>query len=126
METKQIHTGTQSDASPRHFFSDGPKSAAPLAWLTAALLILTGAAFEFGMLGFGPYNSSDVWLLSVLAKNVWITVLDLLGPQLLNFLSTWPIVLVSLGSAILLVTRRRNRFDSRYSSGPQERTHHAN
>jgi hypothetical protein len=78
------------------------------------------------MLGFGPYNPTDVWLFSVLTKNVWMTIVDLVGPQMLNFLNGWPIVLVSLGSAILLVARRRNRFDSSSSSGSQGRTRHAN
>ncbi len=42
--------------------------------LAACLLILLGVAFELGMLGFGPYNSSDVWLFSVIGKNVWIAL----------------------------------------------------
>jgi len=126
METNPIHPANHSDAGSPLVVSHGPKFVVLLAWLIAVLLILVGAAFELGILGFGPYNPSDVWLFSVLSKNMWTAMTDLACPQMLNFLSAWPIVLVSLGSAILIVARRRNRFDSISSSGSQGRTRHAN
>lgn len=126
METNPIHPGNHSDAGPQLVVSHEPKFFVPLACLIAVLLIVIGVAFELGMLGFGPYNPSDVWLFSVLAKNVWTAMVDVAGPQMLNFLSAWPIVLVSLGSAILIVARRRNRTESISSSGSQGRTRHAN
>ena len=125
METIQILPAYHSETDLRHPVSDGPKYSTPLAWLIAALLILLGTAFELGMLGFGPYNRSGFWLISVLGKNVWMAIADLAGPQMLNFLSTWPIALVTLGFSILMVSRRRNRFDSSSSAGSQGRTRHA-
>jgi hypothetical protein len=81
------------------------------AWLVACLLILLGAAFELGMLGLGPYNSSSVWLFSVIGRNGWIMLADLVAPQIREMAKVWPLVLVSLGSAILLIARRWNRFE---------------
>ena len=125
METNQIHLGNRSGAGANLSRSHVSRPAATLAWLAAVILILIGAAFQLGMLGFGPYNSSDLWLFPALGRNVWIAIVDLAGPQLINYLSAWPIVLVSFGSAILLIVRRRNRFDSNLSSGSPGRTSNA-
>jgi len=64
------------------------------------------------MLGFGPYNSSDVWLFSVIGKNMWIVLTNLALPELREIVRIWPLVLVSLGSAILLIGRRWSDFNS--------------
>jgi hypothetical protein len=78
------------------------------AWLFACLLILLGVVFELGMMGFGPYNSSGVWLFSVIGGNGWIMLADLVVPELRVLAKVWPLVLVSLGSAIILIARHWN------------------
>jgi hypothetical protein len=113
METNQFHRAEPSMANSHRRTSTGASSPiANLAWLAACLLILLGLAFELGMLGFGPYNSSDVWLYSVIGRNAWIMLSDLVIPQLRELVKMWPVMLVSLGSAILLIAQRRRRIDA--------------
>lgn len=96
------------------------------AWLAAGLLILLGAAFELGILGFGPYNSSDAWLFAVIGKNAWMMLADLVVPELREILKVWPLILVTMGSAILLIAQPWNRIDSAAatSSGGEENHAH--
>jgi hypothetical protein len=94
---------------------------ATLSWLAACLLILLGAAFELGMLGFGPYNSSGVLLLSVVGKNAWTMLADLAFPELSELAKIWPLMLVILGASILFIAQLRNRIESiAASSGRKE------
>jgi hypothetical protein len=95
------------------------------AWLAACLLILLGAAFELGMLGFGPYNSTGVLLLSVVGKNAWATLTDLAFPELCEFVKIWPLILVALGASLLLIAQQRNRFES-VGAGSGRKENHAN
>src|ERR1700727_658215 len=126
METSPAH-GAQSGVeifagghSARRLF---PITA--FSWLAASLLILLGAAFELGMLGFGPYNSSGVLLLFVVGKNAWAILAELAFPELREFVKIWPLVLVVLGASILFVAQCWNRFESvAVSSGRKE--NHAN
>jgi hypothetical protein len=107
--------------------SAGRHSSSPLfptttfAWLAASLLILLGAAFELGMLGLGPYNSSGVLLLSVVVKNGWTMLADLAFPELRELVRIWPLILVVLGASILFIARRPNQVESSaVSSGRNE------
>lgn len=120
METNQFHRGEKIAASAHRRHSFSPITT--LAWLGACLLILLGVAFELGMLGFGPYNSSGVWLLFAIVKNGWIMLADLAVPELLELTKIWPLILVSLGSAILLAMKYRNRLDliDAESAAPKE------
>jgi hypothetical protein len=127
METNQIHRAEQTGANSPSRRSANPSSPmASLSWLVASLLILLGVAFELGMLGFGPYNSSDVWLFFVIGKNVWIALSNLAVPELRDIVRVWPLMLVSLGSAILLIARRWNRYDSIAANGAGRKENHAN
>jgi hypothetical protein len=126
METNPVHR-----AEPAAINSTGRGSASPsfpattLSWLAACLLILLGAAFELGMLGFGPYNSSGVLLLLVVGKNAWTMLADLAFPELREMVKTWPLTLVILGASIMLIAQRRRQFEpSAASSGRKE--NHAN
>jgi len=112
METNEIHRAEQAIANSHCRRSTSPSfPIAIVAWLAACLLILLGAAFELGMLGFGPYNSSDAWLFSVIGRNAWTMLADLVVPELRELARIWPLMLVSVGSAILLIVRRWNGFD---------------
>ena len=96
---------------------------ATIAWLAACLLILLGVAFELGMLGFGPYNPSDAWLFSVIGRNIWIVLADLGIPGLRELVRIWPLMLVSLGSAIMLIAQRWNRANSMAASSGRKENH---
>jgi hypothetical protein len=127
MEINQLHRAEATVANSSWRNSIAPSSpTAALSWLAASLLILLGAAFELGMLGFGPYNSTGVWMLSLIGKNAWIMLSDLVVPQLREVARVWPLMLVCLGSAILLITRYWNRFDSMAASSSGRNENHAN
>jgi hypothetical protein len=127
METNQIHRAEQTAAN-----SHGRRSTVPsfpmatLSWLAACLLIFLGAAFELGMLGFGPYNSTGVWLLAVIGRNAWIMLSDVAVPELRELARVWPLMLVSLGSAILLIARHLTRSDSMLANASGREENHAN
>jgi hypothetical protein len=109
METNQIHRTEKAVAHSHLRESISPFRT--FAWLVACLLILLGVAFELGMLGFGPYNSSGVWLYAAVGRNGWIMLADFVLPELRELVKVWPLMLVSLGSAVLLIMRRQNQFD---------------
>jgi hypothetical protein len=112
METNQFHRAEQAVADSHGRRSPGTSSPiATLAALAACLLILLGAAFELGMLGFGPYNSSGVRVFCLIGKNGWIMLADLVAPQLLEVPKIWPLLLMILGSALFLISRYWNRSD---------------
>lgn len=124
METTQIHRAEKAMARSRRRPSSSPIRTS--AWLVACLMILLGVAFELGMLGFGPYNSSGVWLFSVLGRNGWIMLADFVAPQLRELVKMWPLMLVTLGSAILLAARQRGRFDLAAATSSKSKENNAN
>lgn len=126
MGTNPIHRADQAAAGSTGRHSTSPSfPVTTFAWLAACLLILLGAAFELGMLGVGPYNSSGVLLLSVVGKNAWAMLADLAFPELREVVGIWPLILVVLGASILFVAQRWNQFESSaISSGRKE--NHAN
>jgi len=124
METNQIQRAEQNAADSYRHHSTSPITT--FAWLVACLLILLGMAFELGMLGFGPYNSSGVLLLSVVGRNGWIMLADLVVPELRELAKIWPLMLISLGSAILLVAWHRSRFDLVAATGSMSKENNAN
>jgi hypothetical protein len=126
METNPAHRSEQAAALSCGRHPAGSSfPITTLSWLAACLLVLLGAAFELGMLGFGPYNSSGVLLLSVVGKNAWTMLADLAFPQLRELVGIWPLILVILGASILFIAQRWNQFESSaVSSGRKE--NHAN
>jgi hypothetical protein len=127
METNQIHRAEPKAANS--YCRNATNSSVPsatISWIAAGLLILLGVAFELGMLGFGPYNSSDVWLFSVIGKNAWIALTNLALPELREIVRIWPLLLVSLGSAILLIARRWSHFNSTAAASSGRDENHAN
>lgn len=127
METNPIHRADSTLADLQRICSTRPPiPKISLAWLIAWLLILLGAAFELGMLGFGPYNSSGVWWFSVIGRNGWIMLADFVAPELREMAKIWPLALVSLGSAILLIARRWNRFEMATSASSVTKENNGN
>ena len=88
-------------------------SAPAWGWVTAGLLLSLGAALQFGELGYGPYEPMNRWLFSMIADAIWrmLTLLD--GAMLHYLLQYWPLLLISIGLAILPLTRNG------YRRGPQ-------
>ena len=124
METNPIHRAEPSAANSTVRQSTRPSFPATIfAWSAACLLVLLGAAFELGMLGFGPYNSSGVLLLSVVGKNLWTTLADLAFPELRELVRIWPLILVVLGASILSIAQRRHQFDSSAASVGRKESH---
>jgi len=81
----------------------------------ATVLILVGLVFQVSELGYAHVRPNNSWLISVLASNIWnILSLRMNTAAIHDFFRFWPLLLVSLGFAIMLATRQ-NR--SRSSSG---------
>jgi hypothetical protein len=122
METNPVHRAEPAAANSSDCHS--PRPSFPITtflWLAACLLILLCGAFELGMLGFGPYNSSGVLLLSVVGKNAWTILANLVFPELRELLKIWPLTLVILGASILFIAKRWIQFESSaVSSGRNE------
>jgi hypothetical protein len=83
-------------------------SRAATSGVIAGLLILTGIVFQLGELGYSQMSHANLWLASVLAQSVW-NMLVLRGTVLAlhPLLEFWPLLLVSIGLAILLTARRQ-------------------
>jgi hypothetical protein len=124
METNQFQRTKKTMTGSRHGHSTGPITT--FSWIAACLLILLGVAFELGMLGFGPYNSSGAWLFSVIGKNGWIMLADLAVPELRELAKIWPLMLITVGSAILLVIRRQTHFNFAAASNSMSKENNGN
>jgi hypothetical protein len=124
METNPILRAESAAPNSTGRHSNNPSlTISSLAWFAAGLLILLGAAFELGMLGFGPYNSSGVLLLSVVGKNAWTVLANLAFPELRELAKIWPLILVVLGASVLLIAQRWNHFESRADSSGRKENH---
>ncbi|HXR32507.1 MAG TPA: hypothetical protein VN830_02270 [Verrucomicrobiae bacterium] len=72
----------------------------------AGLLILVGLVLQLGALGYGHVQPGNIWIAATFVGSVWsmlIAQLDAPGVQAL--VTFWPLLLISMGLAILLVTR---------------------
>jgi Ca2+/Na+ antiporter len=84
----------------------------------AIVLILVGLVFQMAGLASGHAQPDNSWLFSVLASNIWnILSLRMNVSVMQDFLRFWPLLLVSLGLAIMLATRQNN---SRSLSGSRK------
>jgi hypothetical protein len=124
MEINPVHRAEPVAANSYGRHSTDPSLPTTIfSWIAACLLILLGAAFELGMLGFGPYNSSGVLLLSIVGKSAWTMLADLVFPQLRELVQIWPLILVVIGASILFVARHWNQFESIANSSQREENH---
>ena len=74
----------------------------------AGLLILVGLVLQLGALGYGHAQPDNIWIASTIVGGVWsmlVTQLD--SPALRELATFWPLVLISMGLALLLVTKRK-------------------
>jgi len=82
----------------------------------ATVLILVGLVFQVSELGYAHVRPDNVWLFSVLASNIWnILSLHMNTAAIHDFLRFWPLLLVSLGFAIMLATRQNRSHRSSVS-----------
>ncbi len=75
----------------------------------AIVLMLVGFVFQMAELGSAHAQPDNSWLFSVLASNIWNILslrMNVFATQ--DFLRFWPLLLVSLGLAILLATRQNS------------------
>jgi uncharacterized membrane protein len=75
----------------------------------AIVLMLVGFVFQMAELGSAHAQPDNSWLFSVLASNIWnILSLRMNVFAMQDFLRFWPLLLVSLGLAIMLATRQNS------------------
>lgn len=87
----------------------GSFSTTSIVMLMAGLLILLGIVFQLGELGYGHMNPANLWFVSVVTQSAWnLLAMRTNGPALEEILRWWPLALVSVGLAILLLQRERN------------------
>ncbi len=80
----------------------------------SALLVMIGLVFQVGEIGVGHFRMDNLWLVSVLASDLWnLLAARVGGPSFAEVLRYWPLILVGLGFSIMLATQenrlRRNR-----------------
>jgi len=84
----------------------------------AGTLILLGIVLQMSELGYGHWGAGCVWLFSVLASGIWnILVLQMNLPWVQELLRFWPLALVGMGMAVLLV----GKFGGRQLTSPGSR-----
>jgi hypothetical protein len=75
----------------------------------AGLLILVGLVLQLGTLGYGHVQPGNIWIASTIAGSVWSMLTSQLDAPWAQELATfWPLLVISMGLAILLVTRRED------------------
>jgi hypothetical protein len=73
----------------------------------AGLLVLVGFVLQLGTLGYGHVQPSNLWIASTVVHSTWsMLILQLDGLSMHAVETYWPLLFVSLGLAILLLTRR--------------------
>ena len=91
----------------------------------SGLLILVGLVLQLGTLGYGHIQPGNIWVASTVVGSVWsmlVTQLD--SPAVQELATFWPLLLISMGLAVLLVTKREERQPALSSSrGGQNHGH---
>ncbi|HUJ32514.1 MAG TPA: hypothetical protein VLY23_14625 [Candidatus Acidoferrum sp.] len=81
----------------------GTFSATSAMMVAAALLILLGIVFQLGELGYG--HLQNLWFVSMLTQDVWNLVALHTSGELEDVFRFWPVALVSMGLALLMLQR---------------------
>ena len=72
----------------------------------AGLLILVGLVLQLGALGYGHAQPGNIWIASTIVHSAWTMLIAQLDSPGVQALATfWPLLLISMGLAILLVTK---------------------
>jgi hypothetical protein len=96
-----------------------PISGSAFLMVGSALLVMVGLVFQVGEIGFGHFRMDNLWLVSVVASDLWnLLAARLGGPSLAEVLRFWPLILVGLGLSMMLATQenrlRRTRKGAKY------------
>jgi Sec-independent protein secretion pathway component TatC len=90
-----------TDATPRFVSQISISRVAAI--MAAITLIFLGIAFQWGQVGDGQFNVDGLWIIHMIATNIWdLIVVHLTVPGLAGILRFWPLLLVLFGFAILL------------------------
>lgn len=92
-----------TDATPRLVSETSISRVAAI--MAAIMLIFLGIVFQWGQLGAGQFNVDGLWVIHMVAMNVWNLVAMHLGWGLMETLRYWPLLLVAFGLAILLALK---------------------
>jgi hypothetical protein len=111
MDSSKVQPGetsmTKAERQPSY---EAPVSGAAILMAGAGLLILLGIVFQLAELGYGHMDSSNWWLLSVLASNLWNMVAAHTNmPALQEMFTFWPLLLVCTGSVMMLAVKQGRR-----------------
>lgn len=84
-------------------------SVTTITMLVAGLLILLGIVFQLGELGYGHVSAHNLWFVSVVTQGaVNLLSSGSSGGTIDGILRWWPLALVSVGLAILMLQRGRS------------------
>jgi len=88
----------------------------------AWVLILVGLLLQIGALGYGHFNLGTMWAASVIGKSAWSMLNSLISsPTMQDVAIFWPLALVTIGLASLVVRRLQPNFDlGSHPQGGQE------
>jgi hypothetical protein len=108
VDSKQVPAGENIMANAnRQFPIEAGVSGAAVMAAGATALILLGVVFQLGELGYGHFDPRNYWLFSVFASGIWnMLALRLDGPGVRDMIQFWPLILVGIGLAVLLVARK--------------------
>jgi hypothetical protein len=99
-------TGATHMATARQTTINTTLTGSSFLWITSALMILVGVVFQVGELGLSHIRLDNLWLVSVVASDLWnLVVTHLGGPTVTQVLRYWPLILVGLGLSIMLATQ---------------------
>ena len=72
----------------------------------AGLLIMVGLVLQLGTLGYGHIQPGNFWIASTVVGSVWsMLIAQLDSPGVQQLATFWPLLLISMGLAMLFVTR---------------------
>ena len=87
--------------------SNGATYPAGIVLFSAGLLILLGLAFQAAEIGWGHLIPNNFWLISVIVPGLWnMLAVQWNAPIWQELLKFWPLALVAMGIAMLLMQRR--------------------
>jgi len=91
--------------------ASSPRAAAAIA---ASILILLGIVFQLGEFAYGRLSTSGLWFVHMIAVNAWDLLAMRFGaPTPGEVFQYWPLALIGIGLAILLVLKPQSRPSAR-------------
>jgi len=83
----------------------------------AGLLVLVGLVLQLGALGYGHLQPGNIWIASTIVERLWsMLIAQLDSPGVQELATFWPLLLISMGLALLLVTKREETQRAQSSS----------